>query len=129
IENAGDDGQGERLLRFSIRDTGIGIAPEKLDTIFQTFTQADSSITRKYGGSGLGLAIARRLVELMGGTIWAESALGKGSTFFFTVRLRVPEKVDAMAGQSSGLSGLRVLIVDDNATNRLILTELLVAAG
>ncbi len=128
IENAGNEGRG-RLLRFSVRDTGIGIAPEKLDSIFQTFTQADSSITRKYGGSGLGLAIARRLVELMGGTIWAESELGKGSTFFFTVRLGVPEEVDATATQSSGLSGLRVLVVDDNATNRLILTELLVAAG
>jgi len=129
IENAGDDGEGERLLRFSVRDTGIGIAPEKLDSIFQTFTQADSSITRKYGGSGLGLAIARRLVELMGGTIGAESELGKGSTFFFTVRLRVPEEVDAMEKPASDLSGLRVLVVDDNATNRLILTELLVAAG
>ncbi len=128
IENVGGE-ERERLLRFSVRDTGIGIAPEKLDSIFQTFTQADSSITRKYGGSGLGLAIARRLVELMGGTIWAESELGKGSTFFFTVRLGVPEEVDAMDKQSSDLSGLRVLVVDDNATNRLILTELLVAAG
>jgi len=128
IENAGDEDRG-RLLRFSVRDTGIGIAPEKLDSIFQTFSQADSSITRKYGGSGLGLAIARRLVELMGGTIWAQSELGKGSMFFFTVRLRVPEEVDAMERKSSELSGLRVLAVDDNATNRLILTELLVAAG
>src|SRR5208282_3279295 len=116
IENAGDDGQGERLLRFSIRDTGIGIAPEKLDTIFQTFTQADSSMTRKYGGSGLGLAIARRLVELMDGAIWVESEVGKGSTFSFTALLRVPEEADTMDKESYDFSGLRVLIVDDNAT-------------
>ncbi len=130
IENAGapEDAVGRRLVRFSVRDTGIGISPEKLDAVFQTFTQADSSVTRKYGGSGLGLAIARRVVELMGGTIWVESELGKGSTFRFTARLAVADEADTL-GVVPELSGARVLIVDDNATNRLILREILATQG
>ena len=83
-----------RFLQFSVRDTGIGIPADKLDTIFEKFTQADTSTTRKYEGTGLGLAISRQLIELMGGRIWVESRPGEGSTFFFTIPLEEapPEK-------------------------------------
>jgi signal transduction histidine kinase len=77
------------LLRFSVSDTGIGIPQDKLDAIFESFTQVDSSTSRKYGGTGLGLAISKRLVELMGGRIWVESVADQGTTFYFTVRLKV----------------------------------------
>ncbi|MGH7913479.1 MAG: ATP-binding protein, partial [Candidatus Binataceae bacterium] len=100
-------------LRFSVSDTGIGIAPEKLASIFSPFAQADSSTTRKYGGSGLGLAIVERLVQLMGGRVWVESAVGKGSTFHFTARFGVPlGAADAPALARIDLSGVRVLIMD-----------------
>lgn len=110
-------------LQFAVRDTGIGIPAEKLDAIFDKFSQADASTTRKYGGTGLGLPISRRLAELMGGRMWVESHPGKGSTFSFTAQFGV-------AGQSQqrtkpaevNLNGMRVLVVDDNATNRMILT-------
>ena len=90
-------------LLFEVHDTGIGISPDKIENIFSIFTQADTSTTRKFGGSGLGLAIVQRLVTLMGGRVWAESELGKGSTFFFTVDLQVPE-----ASCASGATAHRV---------------------
>ncbi|HEX3037319.1 MAG TPA: response regulator [Thermodesulfobacteriota bacterium] len=116
-------------LLFSVRDTGIGIPAEKLDTIFDSFTQSDPSITRKYGGTGLGLTISKRLVELMAGHIWVESEVGKGSTFYFTVRLGIQTEPKRSTIPSVDLKGLKILVVDDNATNRLILRETMVGLG
>jgi two-component system sensor histidine kinase/response regulator len=112
------------LLRFSVRDTGIGIPADKQDKIFSAFSQADSSTTRKYGGTGLGLSIVGQLVGLMGGRLWVESGLGKGSTFYFTVQLSpgVAPALGEMLDESQ-LSGVPILIVDDNATNRRILEQ------
>ena len=111
-------------LRLWVRDTGIGIAPEKQARIFDSFSQVDSSTSRRFGGSGLGLAISQQLVELMGGRIWVESEEGKGSTFYCTIRLGLgtPEtkRTDLVS-----LRGLKVLVVDDHATNRRILEEVL----
>ena len=119
-----------RLL-FSVEDTGIGIPADKIDTIFESFSQADSSTTRQYGGTGLGLTISKRLVELMGGWIRAESVAGKGSVFSFAISLgSASESQDRMATDVSfNLKGVRVLIIDDNSTNRLILREALSAQG
>jgi two-component system, sensor histidine kinase and response regulator len=114
----------DAVVRFSITDTGIGIAPEVLQRLFQSFTQADGSMTRRYGGTGLGLAISRRLVEMMGGAIGVDSVVGKGSTFWFTVRLpKRPAPPTAKQVNVAQLRRLRVLGVDDNATNRALLAS------
>jgi PAS domain S-box-containing protein len=108
-------------LRFTVSDTGIGLPPDKLDSIFSSFTQADPSTSRKYGGTGLGLSISQRLTMLMGGRIWVESELGKGSKFIFTLPFGLASRVDITTKVAlPELTGLRVLVVDDNATNRLI---------
>ncbi|MGI9024886.1 MAG: GAF domain-containing protein [Burkholderiaceae bacterium] len=117
---------GEPQIEFAVRDTGIGLTAESMAKLFQSFSQADSSTTRKYGGTGLGLAISKRLVELMCGTMWVESGgLGRGSTFHFTIRAPRAELPAAsrrsFAGEQPALIGKRVLVVDDNATNRKIL--------
>jgi two-component system, sensor histidine kinase and response regulator len=112
-------------LHFEVADTGIGIPREKQQKIFEAFEQADSSTTRRYGGTGLGLSIASRLVGLMGGRIAVESAPGQGSTFFFTVRLQRPQPDRPVAQAPAELHALPILIVDDNATSRQALVELL----
>jgi PAS domain S-box-containing protein len=114
-------------LHFTVSDTGIGISPEKQLTIFGMFEQADSSTTRRHSGTGLGLAIAARIAEMMGGKIWVESELGRGSRFHFTVRLELAEPLAAAprSPEPACLHGLRVLVVDDSSTNRRILEEIL----
>ncbi len=115
-------------LRFAVNDTGIGIAPDKQEQIFQAFTQADGAITRKYGGTGLGLTISKRLVELMGGQLWLESQPGQGSTFYFTVRLDIAV-INDVPPPAPSLPGWRVLVVDDVALNRQLVSELLANTG
>ncbi len=116
-------------VRFRVRDTGIGISDEQLATIFQEFTQADASMTRRYGGTGLGLAISRRLVALMGGELTVTSEVERGSEFGFTVSLPVEAASAAAPGQAVSLGGHRLLVVDDNETNRRILRDMLGAEG
>ena len=119
--------RGKTTLEFSVRDTGIGLTEEGMSRLFQSFSQADSSTTRKYGGTGLGLAISKRLAELMGGTMWATSeGADKGSTFHFTIEAKSAALPDtesrSLVGEQSELQGKRLLVVDDNATNLKILT-------
>jgi two-component system sensor histidine kinase/response regulator FitF len=127
-------------LRFEVEDSGIGIAPENAENLFQSFNQADASTTRQYGGTGLGLTISRRLVDLMHGRIWVRSEPGQGSTFLFTARFGVAENVEPRTEDvgwrrhwgdryAEQLRGLHVLVAEDNAVNRELITELLKRVG
>jgi PAS domain S-box-containing protein len=137
VSVAPEDTGGVPCVRFSVTDTGIGIPPDKLTTIFESFTQADSSTTRKYGGTGLGLTISRRLVEMMGGRLVVTSEVGAGSTFSFAVPVAEPETQAGVAGPETGaratepeaLVGTRALVVDDNEINRMIVRRYLEHAG
>lgn len=123
-------GAPEEQLHLSVADSGIGIPKDKLDTIFENFIQVDSSTTRKYGGTGLGLSICRRLAELMGGRIWAESTLGAGSTMHVIVRLTRVLSNTAVEGKTTPLlTGKRILVVDDHETNRLVCRDILSGSG
>ncbi len=124
-----EEAEDEVVLHFAVKDTGVGIPLERQQVIFEAFAQADTSMTRHYGGTGLGLSISARLVELMGGRIWVESEVGRGSTFHFTVRLPM-QKVPSRKYTPVDIEMLRdlpVLIVDDNATSRRILQEMFVS--
>lgn len=130
IRAGSDPERGDACLRFCISDTGIGIPADKLELIFASFTQVDSSTTRKYGGTGLGLTICRSLVELMDGAIWAESQIGRGSRFLFYVRVQAaaPDGRDAETG-GNALAGRRILLVDDNEASRAAIASYLRFAG
>jgi CheY-like chemotaxis protein/HPt (histidine-containing phosphotransfer) domain-containing protein len=117
------------LIRFSVRDQGIGIPEDKLERVFESFTQADASTSKTYGGTGLGLTISRRLAELMGGRIWVESTAGAGSTFSFTALLRERKRDQRATARLRSFSGLTAMVVDDNQTNRLYLGSLLSSLG
>ena len=125
------DSDDRHLVHFAVRDTGIGIPEDRIDRLFESFSQLDPSTTRRYGGTGLGLAISKRLADLMSGTMWVESRAGSGSTFHFTVDAEAaPMPLRPFEqGTPSQLSGRRVLIVDDNATNRHILVRQTAAWG
>ena len=135
MEDRGD----EILVRFEVRDTGIGIAPENLSRLFRSFEQADVSTTRKYGGTGLGLAITQSLAHLMGGEVGAESTPGHGSTFWFTAWLRRSQGVIEAAAPAGALDinkelrhhhhGSHILLAEDNAVNREVAVLLLSQAG
>jgi len=113
-------------IKFSVQDTGIGMSDEQIDKLFQAFTQADTSTTRKYGGTGLGLVICKRLVEMMGGKIWVESEVGRGSSFFFTATFgRSGQMEKRLLEPPSDLRGMKVLVVDDNVSSRIALKGML----
>jgi PAS domain S-box-containing protein len=121
--------EGEGVLRFTVSDTGIGIPEEKIPVIFESFTQADLSVARTHGGTGLGLAISKHLAEKMGGQMRVESAPGEGSTFSFTARFDIQPVQTRSSGAVADLKGLSVLVVDDNATNRMIVRQILASWG
>ena len=135
------ENHGHIVLGFTVRDSGIGLTPEQIGRLFQSFSQADASTTRKYGGTGLGLAISKNLVELMGGAMWVESTPGEGSVFGFNLPFTCPPEESHITpdlsrsnmpgdnGSLANLSGLRVLLVEDNEFNRQLATALLTQAG
>jgi two-component system sensor histidine kinase/response regulator len=123
LERAGDDA----LLHFAVRDTGIGLSDKQRTTLFQSFSQADASISRKYGGTGLGLAISNRLAALLGGEVGVDSVLGEGSTFWFTARVSTKRSYRRLS--HAGLQGMRVLIVDDEEGSRRVIGEQVKAFG
>src|SRR3989475_345079 len=127
VTSAASDGTA--TLTFAVRDTGIGIAAEHIGSVFKEFTQADSTMTRRYGGTGLGLAISQRLVRLMGGELGVTSEVGRGSEFSFGLALPVESAPPTRTTGLAALGGRRMLIVDDNQTNRRILREMLAAEG
>jgi len=120
---------GVTAIRFSVRDTGIGIPADRLDAIFNPFTQVDGSITRKYGGTGLGLSISKKLAEMMGGEVGIESEVGKGSTFWFTARFEQAVDYQPLLEPRAELTGARMFVVDDNATNLTLMVSLLKSWG
>ena len=115
------------LLEFAVSDTGIGIPKDRMQRLFKSFSQVDASTTRHYGGTGLGLAISKKLCRLMGGTIWLESEVEVGSTFYFTIRTTVSQEEEESVVETSKdiLKGIHILVVDDNQTNRLVLVNML----
>ena len=125
------------VLHFSISDTGIGISEKNISRLFESFTQSDSSTTREFGGTGLGLAISKKLVNMMGGDIWAESEPGKGSTFHFNARMGIGQKTkketvaleDASRDTLSPTKGLRILLAEDNAVNQRLALRILEKQG
>ena len=130
IERANRGGRSEPgVLHFRVSDTGIGIPVDQRARIFASYAQGEASITRKYGGTGLGLAITRQLVDLMGGQIWVESEVGKGSTFHFTARFQLQHTAKAINENGLRLNGMRALVVDDTEINRIALGETLVSRG
>jgi len=128
VSLAEDAGQ-KTAIRFEVRDTGIGVPQDKLATLFSPFTQVDGSTTRKYGGTGLGLSISKQLAELMGGRVGVESEEGRGSTFWFTAVFERRPDIDRYFSAPFDIAGVRVLVVDDNKTNRMLLTTLLQSWG
>jgi len=116
----------QAIIHFTVSDTGIGIPPDRLQAIFENFTQADCSTTRQYGGTGLGLAISKKLVDIMGGRIWVESEVNQGSTFHFTAQFQIQTKLQMTTiFFPTDIHGIKILVVDDNNTNRVILKEML----
>jgi len=130
----GEEQDGRECLHFSVRDTGVGIPKEKQEIVFKSTEQADTSPARKYGGTGLGLAISSQLVEIMGGRIWVESEVGKGSTFHFTVQLPAAERKAKPAPEESrrsekAVSRLHILLVEDHEDNQKLATRILARQG
>jgi two-component system, sensor histidine kinase and response regulator len=123
------ENQGKVTLHFWIRDTGIGLTPEQCHKLFQSFTQADNSTTRKYGGTGLGLSISKKLIEMMDGHIWVESEYGQGATFHFHANFELQKEMAPRMLSANELSGIRMLVVDDNAAAREILSAMAESFG